>query len=69
MPLAKKIGDLMGFRARKPPSRRQGPDRRLFSCAAFTTYYEGRYKGHKVAAKKPDYIDEFTPKNTGINQW
>ena len=42
----------MGFRARKPPSRRQGPDRRLFSCAAFATYYEGSYKGHKVTVKK-----------------
>ena len=44
--------------ARKPPSRRQGPDRRLFSCAAFTTYYEGSYKGHKITAKK-----------TRLNRW
>ena len=54
LPLTEKMCDLMGFRAHKPPSRRHGPDRRLFSCAAFTTYYEGSYKGHKITAKNTD---------------
>ena len=58
-----------GFSVRKPPSSRQGPDHRLFFCAAFTSYYEESDRGQTITAKKkPDEIDEFTTKNTGVHQ-
>ena len=39
---------------RKPPSSRQGPDRRLFFCAAFTSYYEESDRGQTITAKKTE---------------
>ena len=44
---------VFGPQTRKPPSNRQGPDRRLFFCAAFTSYYEESDKGQTTTAKKP----------------
>ena len=35
-----------------PPLNRQGPDRRLFFCAAFTSYYEESDRGQTITAKK-----------------
>ena len=35
-----------------PPSSRQGPDHRLFFCAAFTSYYEESDRGQTITAKK-----------------
>ena len=35
-----------------PPLNRQGLDRRLFFCAAFTLYYEESERGQTIAAKK-----------------
>ena len=43
-----------GFSGGKPPSSRQGPDRRLFLFAAFTSYYEERDRDQTLTAKKPD---------------
>ena len=50
-----------------PPLNRQGPDRRLFFCAAFTSYYEESDRGQTITAKKNDQIADFKPKNTGIS--
>ena len=44
---------LDGFSGGKPPSSRQGPDRWLFFCAAFTLYYEESDMGsHNNSQKK-----------------
>ena len=40
LPLVEKIYNSMVFLGRKLPSNRQGSDRHLFFCAAFTLYYE-----------------------------
>jgi len=37
---------------RKPLSSRQGPDRRPFFCAAFTSYYEESDRGQTITTKK-----------------
>ena len=42
----------------KPPSSRQGLARRLFFCAAFTSYYEENDRGQTITAKKTDLLDE-----------
>ena len=44
----------VGFSGRKPPSSRQGPDRRQFFFAAFTSYYEESDRDQTLKAKKPD---------------
>ena len=74
LPLLKKICDSMGFRAANPlrvdyisvhyrnhiwsTYRRQGPDRWLFFCAAFTSYYEENDRGDRGqknnSKKNPD---------------
>ena len=38
----------------KLPLSRQGPARRLFFCAAFTSYYEENDRGQTITAKKTD---------------
>ena len=68
LPLVEKNLRLDGFSGRKLPSSRHGLDRRLFFCDAFNSYYEESDRGQTITAKKPDMIDEFTPKNTGIHQ-
>ena len=35
-----------------PPLNRQGPDRQLFFCAAFTSCYEESDRGQTITAKK-----------------
>ena len=54
LPLVEKICHSMCFWGRKPPLNRQGPDRRLFFCAAFsfTSYYEESDRGQTITAKK-----------------
>ena len=52
LPLVEKICDIDGFSGRKLPSNRQGPDCRLFFCAAFTSYYEESDRGQTITAKK-----------------
>ena len=52
LPLVEKICSSMGFWAnRKPPSSRQGPDRRLFFCAAFHSYYGSKNNSQKTPTK------------------
>ena len=69
LPLVEKICHSMCFWGRKPPLNRQGPDRGLFFCAAFsfTSYYEER-QGSNNNSQKNDQIADFKPKNTGIHQ-
>ena len=52
-----------GFSGRKPFSSTQGPNPRLFFCAAFTSYYEESDRGQTITSKKNNLIVEFTPKN------
>ena len=56
-----------GFSGCKPFSSTQGPDPRLFFCAAFTSYYEESDRGQTITTKKNNLIVKFTPKNTGIH--
>ena len=39
-----------------PPLNRQGPDRRLFFCAAFTSYYEVSDRGQTITQGHPTAI-------------
>ena len=48
LPLVEKICNSMGFLGRKLPSNRQGSDRHLFFCAAFTLYYEEGQNSQKT---------------------
>ena len=41
-----------GFSGRKPFSSTQGPNPRLFFCAAFTSYYEESDRGQTITSKK-----------------
>ena len=54
LPLVENICHSMCFWGHKPPLNRQGPDRRLFFCAAFsfTSYYEESDRGQTITAKK-----------------
>ena len=51
---SKKICDSMGFQAANRRRVDKVPDRRLFFCAAFTSYYKESDKRQTIIAKKPD---------------
>ena len=53
-PWSKKICDSMGFRAANRLRVDKVPDRRLFFCATFTSYYEESDKRQTITAKNPD---------------
>ena len=58
LPLVQKICWFDGFLGRKPPSSELSSDRRLFFCAAFTSWYKGSYRSHTI-----------TTTTKRLNQW
>ena len=52
----------------KPPSSRQGLARRLFFCAAFTSYYEENDRGQTITAKKTDLLDEMVMEWSAVSE-